>query len=139
MSAILLTACQTTSTGTDVTLQSIKFVCLSRKDTDGTKRQVAENNAALLALGAKQRKCKRGRDGRDKVVFRQARSARAHRSLRAGYWWASNLTERVNSLERTREATAPQADRLTRVEVRLESVQSGIDEIKPLIRREREQ
>ena len=58
VSAILLTACQTTSTGTDVTLQSIKFVCLSRKDTDGTKRQVAENNAALLALGAKQRKCK---------------------------------------------------------------------------------
>jgi hypothetical protein len=54
-------------------------------------------------------------------------------------WWASNLTERVNSLERTREATAPQADRLTRVEVRLESVQSGIDEIKRLIRREREQ
>ena len=53
-------------------------------------------------------------------------------------WWASNLTERVNSLERTREATAPQADRLTRVEVRLESVQSGIDEIKRLIRRERE-
>ena len=56
--AILLPACQTTSTGTDVTLQSIQFVCLSRKDTDGTKRQVAENNAALLALGAKQRKCK---------------------------------------------------------------------------------
>jgi hypothetical protein len=54
-------------------------------------------------------------------------------------WWASNLTERVNSLERTQEATAPQADRLTRVEVRLESVQSGIDEIKRLIRREREQ
>jgi hypothetical protein len=54
-------------------------------------------------------------------------------------WWASNLTERVNSLERTQEATAPQAGRLTRVEVRLESVQSGIDEIKRLIRREREQ
>jgi hypothetical protein len=51
-------------------------------------------------------------------------------------WWASSLSERVNSLERTREATAPQADRLTRVEVKLEGVQSGIDEIKRLIRRE---
>ena len=51
-------------------------------------------------------------------------------------WWASSLSERVNSLERSREATAPQADRLTRVEVKLEGVQSGIDEIKRLIRRE---
>jgi hypothetical protein len=51
-------------------------------------------------------------------------------------WWASSVSERVNSLERTREATAPQADRLTRVEVKLEGVQSGIDEIKRLIRRE---
>jgi hypothetical protein len=51
-------------------------------------------------------------------------------------WWASSLTERVNVLERRAEATAPQGDRLTRVEVKLEGVQSGIDEIKRLIRRE---
>jgi hypothetical protein len=32
------------------------------------------------------------------------------------------------------DAAAPQADRLTRVEVKLETVQSGIDDIKQLIR-----
>lgn len=51
-------------------------------------------------------------------------------------WWASSLSERVNSLEKSRDATAPQGDRLTRVEVKLENVQSGIDEIKRLIRKE---
>jgi hypothetical protein len=55
---MLLPACQRTTTGTDVTLQSIKFVCLSRKDTPPTKRQVAENNTALLSLGARKPKCK---------------------------------------------------------------------------------
>jgi hypothetical protein len=51
-------------------------------------------------------------------------------------WWASSLSERVNVLEKRAEQTAPQAERLTRVEVRLESVQEGITEIKRLIRRE---
>jgi hypothetical protein len=51
-------------------------------------------------------------------------------------WWASSLSERVNSLEKSRDASAPQADRLTRVEVKLEVVQTGIDEIKRLIRKE---
>jgi hypothetical protein len=51
-------------------------------------------------------------------------------------WWASSLSERVNSLERRADASAPQGDRLTRVEVKLEGVQLGIDEIKRLIRRE---
>jgi hypothetical protein len=51
-------------------------------------------------------------------------------------WWASSLTERVNTLERERVATAPQGERLTRVEVKLEGVQVGIDEIKRLLRRE---
>ena len=51
-------------------------------------------------------------------------------------WWASSLSERVNVLEKRAEQTAPQAERLTRVEVKLESVQEGIAEIKRLIRRE---
>jgi hypothetical protein len=51
-------------------------------------------------------------------------------------WWASDINGRVNNLERRAEATAPQADRLTRVEVKIESVQEGITEIKRLIRRE---
>lgn len=49
-------------------------------------------------------------------------------------WWASATSERVSTLERRMDAAAPQADRLTRVEVKLETVQSGIDEIKQLIR-----
>jgi hypothetical protein len=51
-------------------------------------------------------------------------------------WWASNVSERVNNLEKRAEVTAPQGDRLTRVEVKIESIQEGITEIKRLIRRE---
>lgn len=51
-------------------------------------------------------------------------------------WWASSLSERVNTLERQEAARAPQGDRLTRVEVKIESIQEGITEIKRLIRRE---
>jgi hypothetical protein len=42
-----------------VAVESIKIVCLSRKDTEGTKRQVGENNAALESLGAPRPRCKR--------------------------------------------------------------------------------
>ena len=57
--AIPLAACQTTTSGTkDVTVSVIKFVCLSRKDTQPTKVQVGKNNAALVALGAPKPKCK---------------------------------------------------------------------------------
>lgn len=49
-------------------------------------------------------------------------------------WWASNLSERVAVLERSALMTAPQADRLTRVEVKVENIQSGVDDIKRLIR-----
>jgi hypothetical protein len=41
-----------------VTVSAIKFVCLSRNDTEATKQQVGENNAALLALGARKPRCK---------------------------------------------------------------------------------
>jgi hypothetical protein len=50
-------------------------------------------------------------------------------------WWASGLTSRVEQLERQAIASAPQADRLTRVEVKLESVRDGINEIKRLMQR----
>lgn len=59
-------------------------------------------------------------------------------------WFASGLYHRVETLERDAIASknvierdaalrAPQADRLTRVEVKLETVQEGITEIKRLI------
>ena len=59
-------------------------------------------------------------------------------------WWASGLSERVNVLERDRAAatvSAPvQADRLTRVESKVETVQRDVTEIKAdiksLIRRD---
>lgn len=52
-----------------------------------------------------------------------------------GFWWASNQATRLEVVERKLEVAAPQADRLTRVEVKIENIQSGVDEIKALIRR----
>jgi len=49
-------------------------------------------------------------------------------------WWASGLTSRVEQLEKQAAASAPQGDRLTRVEVRLDNVVDGISEIKALLR-----
>lgn len=49
-------------------------------------------------------------------------------------WWASGLTTRVEQLERQAADAKPQADRLTRVEVRLDNVVDGISEIKALLR-----
>lgn len=49
-------------------------------------------------------------------------------------WWAASTDGRVSTLEKRMDAAAPQADRLTRVEVKIETIQSGIDEIKQLIR-----
>jgi hypothetical protein len=51
-------------------------------------------------------------------------------------YWAGNINSRVTALEENRMMTAPQSDRLTRVEVKLENVKEGIEEIKKLIRRE---
>lgn len=59
--------------------------------------------------------------------------------MAVGVAWMSALGERVHSLERTesmRAAAAPvNADRLTRVEVKIEAVQEGITEIKRLVQR----
>lgn len=49
-------------------------------------------------------------------------------------WFASKLDARVEVLESSRLTAAPQADRLTRVEVKVENIQLGITEIKDLIR-----
>lgn len=59
-------------------------------------------------------------------------------------WFASGLSHRVDTLERDAVTTRavidrdaslriPQADRLTRVEVKLETIQEGITEIKRVI------
>jgi hypothetical protein len=51
-------------------------------------------------------------------------------------WWAASASERLNVLERKAEIAAPQAERLARVETKLESVQDGISEIKSILRKE---
>lgn len=48
-------------------------------------------------------------------------------------WWAASTAERINVLERQAIATAPQADRLTRVEVKLDALQDNVVEIKRLV------
>lgn len=52
------------------------------------------------------------------------------------FWWASSLNSRVSILEDRMTASAPQADRLTRVEVKLESALDGIAEVKAILRKE---
>lgn len=51
-------------------------------------------------------------------------------------WWGATTSERVNALERKADAVAPQAERLARVETKLETVQDGISEIKSILRKE---
>lgn len=49
------------------------------------------------------------------------------------FWWAATVSERINNLEKRAESVAPQADRLTRVEVKLDVVQENLSEIKRLL------
>lgn len=48
-------------------------------------------------------------------------------------WFAAGIVHRVESLERESLARGTQADRITRLEVRLETVQEGITEIKRIL------
>lgn len=49
-------------------------------------------------------------------------------------WWGAKADERLSNLERRVEISAPQADRLTRVEVNLESIKESLTEIKSRLR-----
>jgi hypothetical protein len=49
-------------------------------------------------------------------------------------WWAAGASERITALERQAAAAAPQSERLTRVETKLEAVTEGITEIKTILR-----
>lgn len=48
-------------------------------------------------------------------------------------WWAASVTNRLDNLEQKTAVVAPQADRLTRVEIQLEVVKEGVIEIKRLL------
>lgn len=49
-------------------------------------------------------------------------------------WWASKMDSRVETLEKQTASAAPMPDRMTRVEMKLESLQAGITEIKDILR-----
>lgn len=51
-------------------------------------------------------------------------------------WWAASTSERLSYLERRETQTAPQADRLTRVEVQMEAIREGIARIERLMQRQ---
>lgn len=50
------------------------------------------------------------------------------------FWWAASANERLNSLEQKILMVAPQGDRLTRVEVNIETIKDSLSDIKTLIR-----
>jgi hypothetical protein len=54
----------------------------------------------------------------------------------AGIWWIATANQRLASLEERMTRTAPNGDRLTRVEVKVESALDGISEIKAILRKE---
>ncbi len=49
-------------------------------------------------------------------------------------WWASSTEARLSNVEKRIEASAPIGDRLTRVEVKIETLQTGVEEIKTILR-----
>lgn len=51
------------------------------------------------------------------------------------FWWAASTSEKVSVLKERLDAIAPQADRLTRVEVNIESIKDSLTEIKATLRR----
>lgn len=48
-------------------------------------------------------------------------------------WWASAMNSRVEAVEKAQLSSAPQGERLTRVEERLTAVQTGITDIKAIL------
>lgn len=51
------------------------------------------------------------------------------------FWWAATTSEKVSVLKDRLDMIAPQADRLTRVEVNIESIKESLTEIKQSLRR----
>lgn len=52
-------------------------------------------------------------------------------------WWASDVNARVGYLERQVNLSAPQAERIVRLESQLDAIREGLAEIKSLLRRDR--
>lgn len=51
-------------------------------------------------------------------------------------WWASSINSRVDLIERQQTMAAPQSDRLTRVEVKLDALTDAVKEVKDFLRQQ---
>ena len=49
-------------------------------------------------------------------------------------WWAAGITDRLSHVERHIEKTLPQADRLTRVETKVDGIVDTLGEIKDAVK-----
>ena len=54
-------------------------------------------------------------------------------SIASGIWFAATTNARIGELERMQQIAAPQADRLTRVETKLDAIHESLAEIRALI------
>jgi hypothetical protein len=52
-------------------------------------------------------------------------------------WWSATLTERIKNIETTLNYSAPQADRLTRLEVKVDNLIESINDLKSAVRKQR--
>lgn len=51
-----------------------------------------------------------------------------------GVWFASSASTRIDQLEHRADAAAPQAERIIRLEAKLDSIQTSLQEIKGYVR-----
>jgi hypothetical protein len=52
-------------------------------------------------------------------------------------WWASATSTRLDALEKKVEAAAPQAERIIRLETKMEAILDSVSEIKAILRQPR--
>ena len=52
-----------------------------------------------------------------------------------GIWWAAGVNTRVEQLERQTNNTAPQAERIVRLETKMDGIFASLAEIKQLLQR----
>lgn len=57
-------------------------------------------------------------------------------NIAATAWWAAGVSSRLDHVERQITLAAPQADRLTRLEVHVETIRETANRIERMIRRE---
>lgn len=51
-------------------------------------------------------------------------------------WWASNASTRLDALEKKMDASAPQSERLVRVETKMDGLSDALKEVKSLLQKD---